>query len=136
MKNLTIAALLALASFVPAQACGTLAVTGTGLPSTTLTIGVSGAQSNSIALAVIGTTLGTTTVQLPMSSSLVLGLASPFLPLPIGMVNAAGTASVSIPLPANIPQLSLHGQGVVVGFTMNPFSLNACASNVVSFTIG
>ena len=133
MKSLSIAALLALASFVPAQ-CGTLAVTG-GAPSTTLQISVSGAAANSFAIAAVGNTLGSTTVPLP-GGSLVLGLASPFIPVPIGPVGAAGTASLSIPLPAQLPQINLHGQGVVIGFTMQPFGISACGTNVVSFTIG
>jgi hypothetical protein len=133
MKTLSIAALLALASFVPAQ-CGTLAVTG-GAPSTNLQIGVSGATANSIAILAVGATLGSTTVPLP-GGNLVLGLASPFLPVPLGMVDASGAVSLSVPVPANIPQINLHGQAVVVGFTMQPFSLSACGTNVVSFTIG
>jgi hypothetical protein len=134
MKSLSIAALLALASFVPAQ-CGTLAVTG-GAPSTNLTIGVSGAAANSFAIVAVGATLGSTTVPLP-GSSLVLGLASPFIPVPLGMVDASGAASLSIPIPANIPQINLHAQGVVVGFTLQPMpGISACGTNVVSFTIG
>ena len=134
MKSLAIAALLALSSFATAQ-CGTLAVTG-GAPSTTLQIAVSGAAANSFALAAVGTTLGSTTLPLPLGGNLVLGLATPFIPLPIGPVDASGAASLSIPLPAQLPQINLHAQGVVVGFTMQPPSISACGTNVVSFTIG
>jgi hypothetical protein len=133
MKSLFITALLALASFVPAQ-CGTLAITG-GAPSTTLQINLSGAAANSFALLAVGSTLGSTTVPLP-GGSLVLGLASPFIPVPLGPTGTAGTASLAIPLPAQLPQINLHAQGVVVGFTMQPFGISACGTNVVSFTIG
>ena len=119
--------------FATAQ-CGTLAVTG-GAPSTTLQISVSGAAANSFAILAVGGTLGSTTLPLP-GGNLVLGLASPFLPVPLGMVDASGAVSLSVPVPANIPQINLHGQGVVVGFTMQPFSISACGTNVVSFTIG
>ncbi|HEU4418639.1 MAG TPA: hypothetical protein VFT55_06845 [Planctomycetota bacterium] len=134
MKSLAIAALLTLSGLATAQTCGTLAITG-GAPSTTLTIGVSGAAANSFAIAIVGPTLGSTTVPLP-GSSLVLGLANPFIPLPLGPVSATGSASQSIQLPAQLPQINLHGQGVVIGFTTQPFGINACGTNVVSFTIG
>ena len=137
MHKLILASLFALAGALPAQTCGSLAITGTGAAGTQLGIAVSNATAGQIAILIFGETAGSTTVPLPMGGSLVLGLDLPFFPAPIGRADASGAASVQVQIPAGLgTQYSLQGQAVLVGFSMNPFALNACASNVVPFTIG
>ena len=137
MRSLFIAGLFALAGVASAQSCGSLAVTGSGAPGTSLQIAVSGAHTGDFVILVIGDTLGTTSVPLPMGGALVLGLATPFLPAPMGVADAAGAASLTIPLPAMLPApTSLHAQAAQIGISLMPFGLTACASNVADFTIG
>jgi hypothetical protein len=136
MHRLTIAALLALASLASAQDCGVLAITGSGASGTSLQVDVSGATANGFALIVVGETLGSTSVPLPLGGSLSLGLATPYFPIPVGVVDAAGAATLSVPIPDLMGyQISLNAQAVVISIAI-PFGLNACASNVVGFTIG
>ena len=68
MRSLFVASLLALASFVPAQSCGTLAITGTGAPNTTLDVALTGATANGLAIVFVGQTTGSTTIRLPGSN--------------------------------------------------------------------
>jgi hypothetical protein len=136
MHRLSIAALLALASFASAQDCGVLAITGSGASGTTLQVDVSGATTNGFALILVGETLGTTSVPLPMGGSLSLGLATPYFPIPVGVIDAAGAATLSVPIPDLMGyQISLNAQAAVISFAF-PAGLSVCASNVVGFTIG
>ena len=124
MRNLLLASVFSLASIASAQ-CGTLAITGAGTVGTTLTVAVTGTSAN-----------GTTAINLgPLS--LTLGLAQPFFPLPLGTADANGNASVSFLVPAGITrQVQLNAQAATFAFTLRPFAIAACASNVVGFTIG
>ena len=137
MRSLLLTSLFALAGMLPAQNCGTLAITGSGAAGTQLGIGVTGATANAIAFVIVGQTTGTTTLPLPMGGSLVLGLASPFLPLPIGRTDANGDVSLQITVPAAVTQqIALNAQAAAIGFSFMPFSITGCTSNVVAFTIG
>jgi hypothetical protein len=137
MRSITLAALLSLTSMATAQACGSLAIVGTGAPGTIMQVDVTGAQAGGVAMLVIGDTLGSTTLPLPLGGSLILGLAEPFFPLPVGEIDAAGAATTSIQLPSVLgPQILLNAQAVVFGFSLMPFGFSACASNLVPFTIG
>ncbi|MFO1078468.1 MAG: hypothetical protein U1E73_12160 [Planctomycetota bacterium] len=138
MKFLASAALAAFAATASAQ-CGTLATTGTGAPGTALTIDLSGATPMAMAALAVGDTLGTTTINLGSFGSLTLGLAQPFIPLPLGRTDAAGAASRTINVPSTVTQgIDLNAQAVVLGisFGQGGLSLTFCATNVVSFHLG
>lgn len=133
-----------LAAFVPAQ-CANLAVTGTGAPGTSLQFAVNGTAASIPAFLMLSLTQGSTSLPLGPFGSLTLGLAQPVLPLPIGMTDASGDASLTIAVPSAATYgLDLFGQGVTVGFSFTPptggglptFSLVTCATNVVSFHLG
>jgi hypothetical protein len=127
--------LLALLATTAAAQCGTLTITGTGAPGTTLTVAVHG-DPNAIAFLVVGDTAGTTSIPLG-TTSLDLGIAEPFIPFGIGFTNASGDASQAFTIPNGIPQHTTLGQGLTASFGMPPnFSLSFCTSNVVSFSIG
>lgn len=135
------AGMLALAATAHAQ-CSTLSITGTGAPGTSLTVSIDGTAAGAIAFLVVGETQGTTPVDLGQLGSFTLGLAAPFVPLPIGMTNAAGDASLSIPVPASFPgSLDLFAQGLTLAFSMGSgtpptFSFAWCASNVGTLHAG
>jgi len=137
MRSLFLATALLLAGVSQAQSCGTLAVTGSGAHGTQLTIAVTGATANSFAILAVAENTGTTTINLPMSGTLTLGLASPIIPLPLGRTDASGNASVSFNVPARLTTAhNVNGQAVTVSFTFHPFALSACTSNVAAFAIG
>jgi len=136
MRIFSVAAVLALAGLLPAQACGSLAITG-GAPGSQLSIALSGAPANGFAVLVVGEQAGSTSIQLPIGGSLILGVAEPFFPVPLGQTDISGAASLQLAIPASLPgQLQLQAQAVALGLRMMPLSLQACASNVVPVTIG
>lgn len=133
--------ILLLASLLAASAtaqCGTLAFTGTGAPGTTLGIGVTGTTANGFVTLGVSQNTGTTTINLGrFGLNLTLGLDTPIIPVPLGRADATGAVSRNLNVPANIgQQFSLQGQAVTMTFTMSPFAISACASNVAAFTIG
>ncbi|GAB4140286.1 MAG: hypothetical protein Fur0037_06740 [Planctomycetota bacterium] len=136
MRKLLVPAILALAGLVQAQ-CGTLAVNGPGTPGTTLDIALTGATPNGFAILFAGPTTGATPIHLGLST-LTIGLEAPFLAAPMGPTDANGDASLSVPIPqVTIPQqITLHAQAATISFSMRPFSISGCTSNVATFTIG
>jgi hypothetical protein len=136
MRTSILASILALAGALQAQNCGTLAINGTGAPGTDETISITGATPNALAIVLVGPTAGTTSLHLGMLS-VDLGLAEPFFFLPFARTDANGDGSLTVTVPNGIPQqFALNGQGMAIGFTMMPFSITACVTNVVAFTIG
>lgn len=140
-----ILASILLAATASAQTCCNLSVTGTS----TLTVSLTGAPPLSFALLALGGTAGTTVIsyyltppwQVPGGSlaTLNLGLAMPFVPVPMGMTNPQGSASVTIRIPATLPARDLVTQGIAASFSITPpaaFSLSFCTSNVVAFHVG
>ena len=130
-----------LASFASAQACAALSVTGTGAPGTDLVFTLDGSTAGAFAALAVGDTTGTTTLNFGSLGSLTLGLASPFIPLPLGMTDASGdiTRTLHVPNVTSIPGVDLFGQGVTFTFTFNgpglP-TLTFCTTNVVPFHLG
>ena len=127
---------VSLAAMASAQTCATLTVTGSGAPGTDLTFALNGA-ANSPALLAIGDTAGTTTFNFGPLGSLTLGLAQPFVPLPLGLTDASGNVSRTVSIPAGLPAADLFGQGLTVTFTLPPtLGLSFCTSNVAAFHVG
>ena len=124
-KSIVSVCLGLLAANASAQ-CATLTVTGTGAPGTSLTFNVDGTAVHAFALLAVGETQGTTTIPLGQLGSLTLGLATPFIPLPLGFTNASGVTW----------GIDLFGQGVTAAYTFMPFSVTFCASNVAGFHVG
>ena len=136
MRPLFLSVALAFAGVLSAQTCGSLAITGSGAAGTQLGVAVTGATANAFTIVLVGETTGTTSLPLP-GGSLSIGLASPFLPLPLGRTDATGAASQQINVPSWISQqYSLNAQAVTIGFTRSPFSISGCTTNVAAFTIG
>ena len=134
-----------LAANASAQSCATLTVTGTGAPGTSLTFDLNATDAGAFAVLAVGQTQGTTTIPMGPLGSLTLGLASPFIPVPLGMTNASGDISRTIAIPAGVTWgVDLFGQGVTAKFTFTPpapptppsISLTLCASNVAAFHVG
>jgi hypothetical protein len=137
MRSLFLATALLLAGVSQAQSCGTLTVTGTGAAGTQLTVAVTGATANGFALIAVAENTGTTTIRLPMSGSLTLGLAAPIIPLPLGRTDANGDASISFTVPSRLTTAhNLNGQAVTLALSLHPFGISACASNVAAFAVG
>lgn len=139
-KSIVSVCLGLLAANASAQ-CSTLTVTGTGAPGTSLTFDLNGTDVHAFALLAVGQTQGTTTIQLGPLGSLTLGLATPFIPLPLGFTNASGDISRSISIPSSATYgFDLFGQGVTALYSFQPtspyISVTFCASNVVGFHVG
>ena len=144
-KTLVAACLGLFAANASAQSCATLTVAGTGAPGTTLTFNFDGQASGAFAFLAVGATQGTTSIPFGPLGTLTLGLDAPFLTLPLGMTNASGDASASIPVPNGFPlSLDLFAQGLTAELTITPpsppnpptISLTFCTSNVAGFHIG
>lgn len=120
--------------------CAALSVTGSGAPGTAVTLTIDGTAAHAFAFVAIGDTQGTTSIPLGPLGTLDLGLAFPFIPVPVGLTDAAGDASLTINVPTQFTgSLDLFGQGVTIGFSFSPptpptFTL--CATNVVAFHVG
>ena len=136
MRMLSLDSLLALVTTASAQSCGALAISG-GTAGASVAIALSAAPAGGYVVLAVGEQAGSTVVPLPLGGSLVLGVAAPFVPMPIGVADASGNLAVAVPVPANLPrQLQLQVQAAVVQVAFPPLSLSACASNVVPVTIG
>jgi hypothetical protein len=147
-QSLIALSLLSLVATGSAQTCATLTVTGSGAPGSTLEFQLPNPTADAFAFLAIGGTEGTTTLDFGPLGSLTLGLDQPFAPVPLGLTDASGSASLSIAIPANaaFPQADLFAQGVVVSVSfappagppssVPPLSLTFCTSNVVGFSVG
>jgi hypothetical protein len=140
---------LLLASMFAATAaaqCATLSVTGTGAPGTALVFTIDGTTANAFAFVAIGDTQGSTSIQFGPLGTLSLGLAVPFVPVPVGPTDSNGDASLTINVPAQFPgSLDLFAQGITIGFTPPsgpptgpgiPSLFSFCSTNVVAFHVG
>ena len=96
----------------------------------TVSWSVDGSSPMAPTFLVLGETLGTTSVAL-LDDTLDLGLASPFIVVPVGVTDATGALSASFDLPPDLG-LTLYGQSVGFGidFTSMPPSIQFCESNV------
>lgn len=137
MKNAFVALVLgALAATASAQSCSTLAVTGTGAPGTNLTFTLTGQPTGSFGLLFIGDTTGSTSLPFGNLATLELGLAQPFIPVPL-MTRPTGT-SLTIRVPNQVTSMSLFAQGTGVSLDIagTTPTLSFCTSNVVPFSVG
>ncbi|MCA8952589.1 MAG: hypothetical protein KDE27_23960 [Planctomycetes bacterium] len=138
LKSVLLSSALAiLTATAPAQ-CGALTATGTGAPGTTVDLTLTGSTPNALAILVVGDTLGTTSIATPFAT-LVLGLESPFLPVPIGLTDGNGDASLTIDVPSAVTQgADLFGQGVAIDFSFGPTgpSIAFCVSDTAAFHLG
>src|SRR5262245_1135387 len=101
-----------LAANASAQSCAALPVLGTGAPGTSLTFDLNATDAGAFAVLAVGQTQGTTTIPMGPLGSLTLGLATPFIPIPLGMTNASGDISRTIAIPAGVTWgIDLFGQG-------------------------
>ncbi len=139
-RTFLLASTLACLGTAAAAQCATLSVTGTGAPGTALTLTIDGTAAHAFAFVAIGETQGTTSIPLGPLGTLDLGLAMPFVPVPLGLTNAAGDASLTIDVPSQLTTgLDLFGQGVTIGFSFTPPgppSFSLCTTNVVAFHVG
>ncbi len=137
---------LALTALAPAQECATLTITGNGAPGTDLTFELTDAPSGTVAFLVFGKTAGSTSLGFGPLGTLDLGLAAPFIPVPMGLTDDGGAASSTIPVPAGFDHavLDLLVQGLTaelkismaMGTGWPSLSLDFCTSNVAGFQIG
>ena len=118
--------------------CSTLTVSGSLNPGQTITISVTGATPDAPAFLVAGTDAGTTTI-----GTLTLGVAVPFIILPLGVTDSTGAVSVSVAVPADLPQDVIPNdtlvlQAVTLGFSIAVFPpvLDFCVSNTANLVSG
>lgn len=137
MRSLLLTTSLLLAGLAHAQNCGTLAVTGAGTAGTTLDFSLTGATANSFAVVFVGENTGSTPIRLGMGTTLTIGLATPFFPLPLGRTDANGDVARQFTVPTRATtQHAVNGQAATFTLTWRPFSLGGCTSNVVPFNVG
>jgi hypothetical protein len=139
--SLALIAVLAISASASAQ-CSTLAITGTVNAGQTVTVDVSGAPADSIVFIAIGDA-GATSIPLPGGSTLSLGVAQPFILLPLGVADASGHVALSASIPANIPANLIQNhtytvQAISASFSFGPGmpSISVCASNTASLVSG
>ena len=159
-----IAASLAFCALAPAQdPCANLTVTGDGSAGSELTFEITtDGGAGAIAFVMIGKTAADPAGSGPISfPGLDLGLAPPFIPLPLGRTDADGDISrtFTVPMGLNLPELDLLAQGMTVEFSfmfpfggmfgggipggtfgggswMDFFMFTFCTSDLVPFQIG
>ncbi len=140
-----ILASLALTILAPAQDCASLSVTGEGKPGTDVTFAFSGGAAHSLVFVAIGDTVGATSLNFCNVGTLDLGLATPFVPLPLGFSDMNGDLSrtFTVPTGVTLPVLELHGQGLTVDLMLEmpmggglSIALAFCTSGVEDFKIG
>jgi len=145
LKNLLLATSLGCLGTAASAQCATLAITGTGAPGTALTFAIDGSVADAFAFVVVGPNAGSTTIGGgPLSLS--LGLAAPFIPVPMGMTDASGDASLTVQVPNGaLPLITMYAQGVTVSLSLPPVGgppvggppgLTACTMAVGSFQLG
>ncbi len=138
LRSLSLVATL-FAAPLAAQNCSDLSVTGDGSPGTNLTISVTGSAADAFTFLAVGQDTGTTTVNLGPLLSFDLGIASPLVPLPLGVADANGDVSISLDLPTgDFPRIDVYGQALAISFEIGQGrpTLTACVSDVEAFGIG
>lgn len=126
------------AGLAQAQACSSLTVTGSGAPGSDLDFALTGAGANAFALAAIGETAGSTSIQFGALATLDLGLDRPFFVLPLGRTDTNGDVTQTFTVP-NVPSMqNLNAQAFTADISFMPptIGLTFCTSDVVAFTIG
>lgn len=137
MRSLLLASILLTAGVASAQSCGTLAITGSGAPGTTLDVSLTGSTADSYAWVFVGPNTGSTSIGVGPLFSLTLDLDPPFFPVFLGMTDGSGDASRQITVPGGIPQqINLNAQAATFTLARMPFGISVCTSNTVAFTIG
>jgi hypothetical protein len=137
---LALVAIVAISAPTLAQ-CSTLAITGTINAGQTLSIDVSGAPANSIVFIAVGEA-GSTNLPFPgQTGGLTLGVAQPFIILPIGMSDSTGHVALSVEIPANLPAGVIQdhtytAQALSLSFSMMSPWLSFCVSNTTSLVSG
>jgi hypothetical protein len=121
-----------------AQCNASLAIGGSGQAGATLTFDVTGAAPAATVFLLVGQSSATVPLNLGALGSITL-LAPPFVPLPLGMADLFGHASLALgPIPSGVPCTTLYAQGLTLGlnFLIVPPSLSACTTNVAAFSVG
>lgn len=131
---------LALAAPLAAQgsSCSDLTVSGDGTPGTTLSFAVTGSAADAFTFLLVGDTAGTTALPIPLGM-IEIGLATPFVPLPLGLADANGDVSLDVMLPPALPsQVGLFAQSIALDLSigMGRPTLTACTSDVEGFNVG
>ena len=121
--------------FAVEETCSTLGTSGSGLPGTTLTFTLSGADPNAPAGLVLAAGRGVTSLSLGSFGQLDLGLAQPLVFIAMGLTDASGSISLAAPIPTGTQLAELHSQAFSV--TQAPSGvLGFCTSNVDVSSIG
>jgi hypothetical protein len=130
-------ALLALSAPLSSQ-CSTLAVSGALNPGETVTIALGGATPDALTFLFAGQP-GSTTIGFGALGGFTVGLAQPFIALPIGVTGSDGTLSLSVDVPADAPSfaagsITLQAVTFEVVPAFPPFSF--CVSNTATLSSG
>jgi hypothetical protein len=119
--------------------CADLAVSGSGAPGTDLTFALTGADPNTLAMAVLGFTEGATVIRIGPIGTLELGLLAPFVLMPMGFTDANGDVTNRIHVPLGQPlSLDMFAQAFSSTLTVahGPPTLTFCTSGVEPFHVG
>lgn len=122
---------------VQQTACSDLDVVGTGLPGTAMVFDLIGAPPKAPAFLLVAYDTGTTVLGLGPLGTLTLDVAPPWIPIPLGLTDASGHDSLTVPLPPwSLPLTTFYAQTVAFEF-QHPWSPPIfCTSDVESFTVG
>lgn len=132
--SLLVASALTICGAASAQCASATATNNAG----SLTLDLDGSAPMAFCIFVLGDTQGTTPVSIGSLASVDLGLAAPFVPVPAGLTDISGDASLTLQLPSVVPAGSYYAQGLTVGFVFSPgtgISFDVCASTVASFVL-
>ena len=137
IRRFAVAALAAAILSASALASITLTATpdGTITGGETISIGVTGAGAEDFVFLALGPELGDTSVQLGPFATIDLGLATPFVLLPLGV----GDTSIDVGIgevPAELAGTTLHLQAFSAGFSVGSGgpTVETCVSNLDALT--
>jgi hypothetical protein len=126
--------------------CADLDVSGTGAPGTDVVFSLTGAEPRAFAMLVVGDAEGEFSITIGVLGTLELGLAAPFVPVPMGFTDGNGDASHTLRIPPHWPHsLDLFAQGFSARLVVEPpsgppsgppVSLSFCTSDVEPFHVG
>ncbi len=121
--------------------CSKLEVKGTGKAGTSLEILYSGGAPRSLAWLAAGPQSGSTSIDIGPLGTLKLGLATPFVLLPVGRTDTSGNLSLKVMVPKGATTATeLYAQMITSKLTISrepvKLSLEFCTSNVVKVSVG
>ncbi len=116
--------------------CSSLAVLGSGLPGSMVTFELTGGTPFASTYLLVSGAQGVFELSVAPLGFVTLGVLPPWIPLPLGITDANGDATLSVQLPASpLAPIRLYAQAVSTEI-QDPLALAYCTSDVVMFKVG